>query len=594
MSVDFNKGMRPNLYELMQGLELPIATDTTLGAVIIGRGVEVDENGVISVTAPAPVDSYTKEEIDDQQEAQDYNINSNALAIERLEAAVEDTYNKDEIDAGQLEQDRSIAANAAAIETLNTDMSTIQGQQQTQDTNIGVNAQAILGLQTDVATIQGQQQTQDTKIAANAAAIDDLEAAIASITTDYYTKAEIDTQQTTQDTAIGINTQNISNLQGDVTAIQGQQQTQDTNIAANAAAIAANAAAIAAGSSALIDETTARENADTALAGNIAELSNREATDTLLGLIKTNSNMAIYLNDDGQLIVGGRLGQYPSGGVYYPDTMEPTGVGGSTFLMSDGAKGLNAGSREFCILAGANITNVRSAAAGSTVYYVPNTQGNRGICFAAQNGFAAIDQNDAITNGTAHIESIVFANGDPISFYFGPTEADNDIIITLSRSVNPEAATTKLRLYGNSTSTDVITIGQGSGNKSGKALTLGQSCFTGGNQTIALGNNVIVIANNSSGFGHTHLINKQFCFASGQGHDFTNASNGSSAVGICSELDANTAFAVGNGVFSGTGDITRSNAFAVTKNGGIVLKSPNGTKFEITVDNTGNLIATQL
>lgn len=89
-------------------------------------------------------------------------------------------------------------------------------------------------------------------------------------------------------------------------------------------------------------------------------------------------------------------------------------------------------------------------------------------------------------------------------------------------------------------------------------------------------------------FGHTHLVNKQYCFAAGQGHDFTNASNGAGAVGICSELRSNTLFAVGNGTFAAYGP-TRSNAFEVTSDGGIVLKSPNGTRYKITVADDGNL-----
>ena len=87
----------------------------------------------------------------------------------------------------------------------------------------------------------------------------------------------------------------------------------------------------------------------------------------------------------------------------------------------------------------------------------------------------------------------------------------------------------------------------------------------------------------------THLVNKQFCFAAGQGHDFTNASNGAGAVGICSELHSDTLFAVGNGVFASSGAITRGNAFEVTSDGGVILKSPNGTRFKIAVDDTGSI-----
>ena len=314
------------------------------------------------------------------------------------------------------------------------------------------------------------------------------------------------------------------------------------------------------------------------------------ATDTTYGLVKLNPAESVDVNANGQLIVGGRLGQFTNGGVFYPTTIEPTNVGGSSFLMTDGAKNISIGQRTFGIMAGANLT-CKSAAAGSTQYRLTNSQGNRFACFAAAGGRLAIDQTDAINNGTAAITDISFANGDPISAYFGPTESSNDIIITVDRTVNPSAATTKLRIYGMSTSSDVINVGQGCGGTHGKALVLGQSCRCSGNQTIAFGNSSIVTANNSVAFGHTHLVNKQFCFAAGQGHDFTNASNGASAVGIASELSSDTLFAVGNGVFNGNGNITRSNAFEVTSDG-IVLKSSGGNKFKITVDNSGNLTTT--
>ena len=310
-----------------------------------------------------------------------------------------------------------------------------------------------------------------------------------------------------------------------------------------------------------------------------------------LGLVKLNPNESVGVNANGQMTVGGRLGQYPSGGVFYPTTIEPTGVGASSFLMSDGAKGLNIGGREFAIMAGANLT-IKSAAAGSTTYRASNTLANRIICAAAKNGFCAIDQTDAATNGTAHITDISFANGNPISFYFGATEASNDIIITVDKTVNPSDATTKLRLYGNSTSNDVIAVGQCVGGTHGKAIVLGQSCFVGGNQAIALGNGVHVMANNSSGFGHTHLINKQYCFAAGQGHNFTNASNGASAFGTWSVLTSNTAFAVGNGNAD-----ARSNAFEITNDGGIIVPSSTSgstKKFKITVDDAGVITATEV
>lgn len=319
----------------------------------------------------------------------------------------------------------------------------------------------------------------------------------------------------------------------------------------------------------------------------------QQATDDELGLVKTNSSQSISLNEDGQLLVGGRLGQFENGGVFYPTDIEPTNVGGSTFMMTDGAKNISLAGRTFGIMAGVSLS-CKSTSAGATQYRLSNTQSNRFACFACKGGRLALDQTDATENGTALMTDISFANGDPISAYFGPTESTNDIIITVDRTVNPSAKVTKLRMYGTSTSGDVIIVGQGNGASGGKAISLGQACHAGGNQCIAFGNGSLSLGNNSVAFGHTNLVNKQFCFAAGQGHDFTNAPNGSAAVGIASEISSDTAFAVGNGVFNSNGNITRSNALEVLKDGSIVLKSPNGTKFKIAVDDSGNLTTTAI
>ncbi len=318
----------------------------------------------------------------------------------------------------------------------------------------------------------------------------------------------------------------------------------------------------------------------------------QQATENELGLVKLNPSQSVTLDADGKLVVGGRLGQFPNGGVFYPTNIEPTNVGASSFLMSDGAKDLSLSARSFGIMAGANLT-CKSANAGATQYRLSNTQSNRFACFAGKNGRLALSQADAQANGTALITSIKFANGNDISAYFGPTESSNDIIITVNRTVNPMSSTTSLRLYGTSTSSDVIIVGQGNGAIGGKAISLGQSCFAGGNQCIAFGNMSISTGNNSVAFGHSHLVNKQFCFAAGQGHDFTNGSSGAGAVGIASEISSDTAFAVGNGTFTANG-ITKSNALEVKKDGSIVMKSPNGTKYKISVDNNGIINTTQI
>ena len=317
-----------------------------------------------------------------------------------------------------------------------------------------------------------------------------------------------------------------------------------------------------------------------------------QATENISGIIKLNPDQSIDLNLSGQLVVGGRLGQYPDGGVYFPVDIDPSGVGASSFLMSDGAKNLSIVARTFAILAGCGIT-CKSAAAGSTQYRISNTQANRFACRAIVGGRLALSNQDAIDNGTAEIVSIKFANGNDISAYFGATESNNDIIITTNRSVNPSAATTTLRGYGTNGSNDNILVGQGVGGSHGKGISLGQSTFIGGNQTMALGNSVHIMANNSVGFGSQIRVDKQFCFATGQGHELANCGNGTSAVGIYSQVNANTKFAVGNG----TAYNSRSNIFEVIDDNGatgLVVKAPNGTRYRISVNNNGNLTTTAI
>jgi len=317
------------------------------------------------------------------------------------------------------------------------------------------------------------------------------------------------------------------------------------------------------------------------------------ATASEYGIIKLNPGEAVELNENGQLIVGGRLGQFPGGGVYYPTTIEPTDVGSSSFLMTDGAKNLQVSSRDFAILAGANVTLRGSHAAGTTTYRVSNTYSNRFMLSAAIGGRMAIDQADATANGTAAILSVEYANGTPFKVHFGANEADNDIIVTTDRSINPNAAITKARVYGVVSSNDVIAVGQGVSSPKGKAISLGQSTKTDANQAFAVGNSVHILGNNSGGIGRYILIDKIGCFAAGEGHDFTNATNGTSAFGYWSVINANTKFAVGNG----TAYNNTSNIFEVTDDSGatgLVVKSPGGNKFKITVSDAGAISATAL
>lgn len=313
-----------------------------------------------------------------------------------------------------------------------------------------------------------------------------------------------------------------------------------------------------------------------------------QATDNTLGLVKTNASKSISLNSDGQLEVGGRLGQFPNGGVYYPTDRNFANVGNYTFAISD-AQNMSMSNREFVIAGGLNQTLKSSHVAGSTVYQVSNTYQNR-IALSNMVGGVATRQESTAGTFTVPIVSIKFANGNDISAYSGGTESNNNIIITTNGSANPDDATTQIRLYGKFSATDIISAGQGNSSSGGKTLQVGQSCQSASTQTIQVGNAIYSNANNSAQFGRQHINKQTDSLLAGYGHDNSNGSQGASALGLWSSITSNTAFAVGNG----TSVTARSNAFEVTKDNGIVLKAPNGTRWKITVDNNGQLITTAL
>lgn len=316
---------------------------------------------------------------------------------------------------------------------------------------------------------------------------------------------------------------------------------------------------------------------------------NDAATDTTLGLVKLNPSQSVDVNSNGQLTVGGRLGQFPNGGVYYPTDRNFANVGNYTFAITD-AQNMSMNNREFIIAGGANVTLRSSHAAGSTTYRVSNSYANR-IALSNYVGGRATRQESTAGTFTVPIASVKFANGNDVSPYSGGTESSNDIIITTTGSANPDDATTQIRLYGKYTATDIISAGQGNSSTGGKCLQVGQSCMNvGSSQVIQVGNSVYSSANNSAQFGRQHINKQTDSLLAGYGHDNTNGSQGASAVGLWSNITANTAFAVGNG----TAATARSNAFEVTKDSGIVLKAPNGTRYKVTVSNTGALTATAL
>ena len=327
------------------------------------------------------------------------------------------------------------------------------------------------------------------------------------------------------------------------------------------------------------------------------------ATDSTAGLVKTNSSQSITVDANGNLVVGGRMGQFssqeiPVGGLYYPLTIQPEKVAENSLMISE-ATGLTiSAKRNFALFAGAGVTLKKTAAAGATTFEVSNTFANRFTCACARGGYATIDEASA---GTIIVKVTMVATANapstPLVPYSGPTESGNNIIITTDAPLSTTASITKLRLYGSMTFDSSVHIGQGVGTGGatgkGKLLQLGQSqCSLDGN-SIIIGNGMFNNKNRVIMVGASHINQVQSACMTGEGHDSTNgAFLGLTAHGKYSEITATTAFAIGDGA----SNTDRSNLFEVTSESaggtGMILKSPDGTRYKITVANDGTLTST--
>lgn len=317
------------------------------------------------------------------------------------------------------------------------------------------------------------------------------------------------------------------------------------------------------------------------------------ATDSAYGIIKTNSAESVTLNSSGQLDVGGRLGQMnTSTGVYSPKSIKPAAVGDGSFLLTE-ASGTFLGSKSLAVSTGTVLT-CRSAAAGSTVYRVTNTYVNRLACsvLLVADAVAALNENDAKAGNFAKVVSVQRGGSTyvPDSSPDSTAQAD-DIVITLSKSINPNAATTSLRVYPAEKHFSNLFVGQGVGGNGGASVVVGQRVMmASGNANALIGADIYNTGNGNGVFGRQHISRKNRSFLAGTGHDTTSARSESvAAVGQWSSINSSTLFAVGNG----TSQTARKNAFEVTDNG-IVLLSPNGSRWQVSVDDSGNLTTTAL
>lgn len=295
------------------------------------------------------------------------------------------------------------------------------------------------------------------------------------------------------------------------------------------------------------------------------------ATDSSYGIVKTNSAQNVTLDANGQLIIGGRLGQTALGGLYYPLTSIPVQGSSNSLLLSE-AVGLTIGSRSMATGGGSNVTLKVTAQAGATTYQISNTQNNRFICAAWTSGRLATSQAGAAEK-TVAITSVKFANGNDVTPYFGATEADNNIIVTVDETLNPSGTLSTVRGYGKWSSTDTLSVGQGNGSVSGKTLLVGQSLYTNPgsqNQIAMIGNRMYTTKGSCIVVGADNINASQFGAIFGEGHNSTGGPSGIALFGRYSSVQSDTLMAVGKG----TNDANRSNAFEVKTDGRVKASTP--------------------
>lgn len=320
-----------------------------------------------------------------------------------------------------------------------------------------------------------------------------------------------------------------------------------------------------------------------------------EATETISGTVKLNPAQNITSNANGQLEVGGRMGQFPTTtGMYAPNNRDPRNVGNYSFLITDAmGMDLNA-NRSMAVVSGLGLP-CRSAAAGSTEYRIQNNYANRIQAILCAGGYAARDEATSTTQRIVPVVSVTI-NGSSFTpdSSANPSGTTSDIVIKTAETLNPDTAITNIRLFGKMGSYATLHAGNGIASESGgRNLLLGGGVTKSGssNDNCLVGNGIYSSGNGNACFGRYHIARKNRGFLAGTGHDTTNApSEGASAVGQYSYMDSGTLFAVGNG----SSHTARSNAFEVTSDGGVVLKSPNGTRWKLTVDDSGNLTTTAL
>jgi hypothetical protein len=300
------------------------------------------------------------------------------------------------------------------------------------------------------------------------------------------------------------------------------------------------------------------------LKANLTDLP-EEATDSTLGIVKTNAAKSITLNADGQLEVGGRIGQFPTTtGLFAPDNREPRMVKDYSFLMTD-ALGMNMNAdRSMALVSGFSIT-VRSASPGTTVYYAENNYINRIIAKVCETGFVSRDEATSKVEMTIPVVSVLI-NGNTFIPNSDANDSSNPIVITLEESANPDTTITQLRMFGSMQSYASLHVGNGiRSGSSGRSFMLGGGLTkAGGNDNCMIGQQLYADGNGNTLLGRQHISRKNRGFFAGTGHDGTNAkSEGVVAFGQWSKITSTTGLCYGNG----TSHTSRSNSLELLNDG---------------------------
>lgn len=295
------------------------------------------------------------------------------------------------------------------------------------------------------------------------------------------------------------------------------------------------------------------------------------ATTTTMGGIRLNPNQNMYLTDNNELVIDGAAGTTESGGLYFPPENEPGNVGAGSLLVTE-ANGVFLDKKSLAVITGFNLTLNASHPAGSTSYVVANNYQNRILAYLCKDGVACLNEN--ASKNTVQITSVLTNTGTDVV----PSSAANGgtIIIKTASSVNPDAATSNIRIYPKMMGFSTLYVGTvGSPTStSGYSLIVGQQVCNESNASAVIGNSQWNKGNSSILAGRQHINTKQNAALFGYGHDTTSGSDNVCAVGKFANIASDTAFVVGNG----TSHTARSNLFEVKTNGAVYI---NGVQLNV-------------